>query len=81
MRRVWDELMRIPYGRTATYGDIAEKVSAYSAARAVGMANHRNPIPFVIPCHRIVGANGSLTGYRGGVALKRRLLELERGNS
>ena len=71
------ELARVPYGRTETYGALAAKVGRPKAARAVGTVMHRNPIPIVLPCHRIVGANGSLTGYAGGLDVKRRLLQLE----
>lgn len=76
-RRVWHALETIPYGATRTYGDIARAVGAPGAARAVGQANHRNPIPLVIPCHRVVAAGGKLGGYGGGLAWKRRLLALE----
>ena len=71
------ELALVPYGRTETYGALAAKVGRPRAARAVGTVMNRNPIPIVLPCHRIVGANGSLTGYAGGLDIKRRLLELE----
>jgi methylated-DNA-[protein]-cysteine S-methyltransferase len=71
------ELARVPYGRTETYGGLAKKVGRPRAARAVGTVMHNNPIPIVLPCHRIVGANGSLTGYAGGLDVKRRLLQLE----
>jgi methylated-DNA-[protein]-cysteine S-methyltransferase len=71
------ELALVPYGRTSTYGALAAKVGRPRAARAVGTVMNRNPIPIVLPCHRIVGANGSLTGYAGGLDVKRRLLELE----
>jgi methylated-DNA-[protein]-cysteine S-methyltransferase len=71
------ELALVPYGRTATYGELARKVGRPRAARAVGTVMHNNPIPIVLPCHRIVGANGSLTGYGGGLHVKRALLELE----
>jgi methylated-DNA-[protein]-cysteine S-methyltransferase len=74
---VLHELARVPYGRTETYGGLAAKVGRPRAARAVGTVMHNNPIPIVLPCHRIVGANGSLTGYAGGLDVKRRLLELE----
>jgi methylated-DNA-[protein]-cysteine S-methyltransferase len=76
-RKVWDALRRIEYGTTRTYGQIAEEIGARGAARAVGSANHDNPIAIVVPCHRVVGANGSLTGYAGGLDQKRALLELE----
>jgi methylated-DNA-[protein]-cysteine S-methyltransferase len=71
------ELARVPYGQTDTYGRLAAKVGRPKAARAVGTVMNRNPIPIVLPCHRIVGANGSLTGYAGGLDVKRALLELE----
>ncbi len=78
-RRVWEELTRIGYGDTASYGEIAHRLGLTNAAsRAIGAANGRNPIPIVVPCHRVIGANGTLTGYAGGVARKQRLLELER---
>src|SRR5260221_9013644 len=71
------ELARVPYGQTDTYGHLAAKVGRPRAARAVGMVMNRNPIPIVLPCHRIVGANGSLTGYAGGLDIKQALLDLE----
>ena len=74
---VLHELARVPYGRTETYGTLAAKVGRPKAARAVGTVMNRNPIPIVLPCHRIVGANGSLTGYAGGLHVKRALHELE----
>ena len=77
--RVWRALREIPFGETRTYGDIARRLGRPGAARAVGMANHRNPLPIFIPCHRVVGANGALTGYAGGLMRKRALLQLERG--
>lgn len=76
-RRVLDELARVPFGETTTYGSLAARVEAPRAARAVGMVMNRNPIPIVLPCHRVVGANGSLTGYAGGLDVKERLLRLE----
>jgi methylated-DNA-[protein]-cysteine S-methyltransferase len=76
-RRVWDALQRIPYGETQTYGAIAHRLGSPHAARAVGSANHKNPIPIVIPCHRVVRTGGGLGGYGGGLELKRRLLDLE----
>lgn len=78
MKRVWSALCEIPYGKTATYKEIAEKVGVPKGARAVGLANNRNPIAIFIPCHRVIGANGSLTGYRGGLEIKKKLLELEK---
>ena len=74
---VLDELARVPYGQVDTYGHLAARVGRPRAARAVGLVMNRNPIPIVLPCHRIIGANGSLTGYGGGLDNKRRLLELE----
>ncbi|MGH9318473.1 MAG: methylated-DNA--[protein]-cysteine S-methyltransferase [Vicinamibacteria bacterium] len=74
---VWEAVARIPYGRTASYGEIAHLIGRPKASRAVGAANGANPIPIVIPCHRVIGSNGSLTGYGGGLPLKRRLLALE----
>jgi len=74
---VLHELARVPYGRTETYGALAAKVGRPKAARAVGTVMNRNPIPIILPCHRVVGANGSLTGYAGGLHVKRALLELE----
>jgi methylated-DNA-[protein]-cysteine S-methyltransferase len=74
---VLTELARVPYGRTDTYGSLAAKVGRPRAARAVGTVMNRNPIPIVLPCHRVVGANGSLVGYGGGLHVKRALLELE----
>lgn len=78
-RRVLDELQRIPYGETASYSDIAERVGRPAAVRAVGAANGRNPIPIIIPCHRVIGKSGKLTGFAGGLDVKRQLLELESG--
>ena len=75
---VWQELMRIPYGETRTYGEIARSLGRPEASRAVGAANGRNPLSIVVPCHRVVGADGSLTGYGGGLKRKRWLLEHER---
>ena len=75
--KVWSALSRIPFGETRTYGDIAKVVEQPRAARAVGLANHDNPIAIVVPCHRVIGASGRLTGYGGGVNRKRWLLEHE----
>jgi len=74
---VWSELRRIPYGATISYGELARRVGDPSAARAVGAANGRNPLPIVVPCHRVIGADGSLTGFGGGIATKKFLLEHE----
>lgn len=76
-RTVWEELLRIPYGSTRSYGAIAACIGSPKAARAVGMACNRNPIAIVVPCHRVVGSNGTLTGYAGGLSRKQFLLELE----
>lgn len=78
-RSVWEALRAIPYGQTRTYGEIAAAVGRPRAVRAVGQANHVNPLPIFIPCHRVVGKNGALTGYAGGLDLKRALLALESG--
>ena len=76
-QQVWAALRQIPYGTTCSYRAIAEAVGRPKACRAVGMANHRNPIPILIPCHRVVGADGQLTGYAGGLSVKQALLRLE----
>lgn len=76
--RVWQELRKIPFGETASYGAIAERIGNPRACRAVGMANSKNPIPIIIPCHRIIGKDGSLTGFGGGLTVKKQLLDLER---
>jgi methylated-DNA-[protein]-cysteine S-methyltransferase len=76
--RVWQELRKIPYGETVSYGTIAQRIGKPKACRAVGMANSKNPIPIIIPCHRIIGKDGSLTGFGGGLPVKKQLLELER---
>lgn len=79
-KRVWDALSKIGYGETASYGEIARRLGMTAAAsRAVGLANGRNPIPVVVPCHRVIGANGTLTGYAGGLERKQVLLDLEQG--
>jgi methylated-DNA-[protein]-cysteine S-methyltransferase len=78
-RRVWQEVASIPYGSTATYAEIATRIGRPSACRAVGRANGRNPVALVIPCHRVVGSDGSLTGYAGGLEMKRALLAMEAG--
>jgi methylated-DNA-[protein]-cysteine S-methyltransferase len=75
---VWRALLEIPYGQTRSYGEIAKFIGKPGAARAVGMANHENPVAIVIPCHRVVGQDGKLTGYAGGLDLKRQLLSIER---
>ena len=76
-RQVWNALREIPYGETASYGELAERVGRPTAVRAVGAANGRNPISVIVPCHRVIGTGGSLTGYGGGLERKRLLLELE----
>jgi methylated-DNA-[protein]-cysteine S-methyltransferase len=77
--RVWDALLEIPYGETASYGQIATALGEPAAARAVGLANARNPVALIVPCHRVIGADGSLTGYGGGLERKQFLLDLEAG--
>lgn len=76
-KRVWDALRKVPYGETATYGDIAKAIGSPTASRAVGMANGRNPISIIVPCHRIIGTSGKLVGYGGGLHRKTALLKLE----
>ena len=77
-RRVWDELLKIPYGQTISYGELARHIGNPNASRAVGLANGSNPIPIIIPCHRVIGSNGKLTGYGGGLPIKEKLLALEK---
>ena len=77
-RRVWNELLTIPYGKTISYGELARRIGNPDASRAVGLANGSNPIPIIIPCHRVIGSNGKLTGYGGGLPIKEKLLALER---
>ncbi|MUT92078.1 methylated-DNA--[protein]-cysteine S-methyltransferase [Streptomyces sp. Z38] len=77
--RVWDQLRSIPYGETRTYGQLADLLGNPKASRAVGLANGRNPVGVIVPCHRVIGSTGSLTGYGGGLPRKQRLLDLERG--
>jgi len=79
-QRCWNALLQIPYGETRTYGQQAAMIGNPKACRAVGMGNHRNPLPVFIPCHRVVGANGTLTGYAGGLHIKETLLQIERMN-
>lgn len=76
--RVWQSLQTIPYGETRSYQEIAQSIGNKKACRAVGQANNRNPIPIIIPCHRVIGANGKLVGYGSGLEIKARLLELEK---
>jgi methylated-DNA-[protein]-cysteine S-methyltransferase len=75
--RVWKALLTIPYGETISYGQLARRIGNPNAARAVGLANGSNPIPIIVPCHRVIGSNGSLVGYGGGLSNKRALLSLE----
>jgi methylated-DNA-[protein]-cysteine S-methyltransferase len=77
-RAVWQALRSIPYGATASYGEIARRIGKPKAVRAVGGANGRNPLPIVVPCHRVIGSDGSLTGFGGGLTTKQKLLDLER---
>ncbi|GAA2793291.1 methylated-DNA--[protein]-cysteine S-methyltransferase [Saccharopolyspora taberi] len=77
-RTVWAALCEIPYGQTVSYGELAERIGRPTASRAVGLANGRNPIGIVVPCHRVVGSGGALTGYGGGLERKRQLLDFER---
>lgn len=77
MKKVWKELLKIPYGEVRTYKEIAEKVGNSKASRAVGMANNKNPIPIIIPCHRVIGSNNKLVGYALGLDMKKYLLDLE----
>jgi methylated-DNA-[protein]-cysteine S-methyltransferase len=76
--KVWKALQKIPYGQTRSYGELAAMIGNPKACRAVGMANNRNPIAIIVPCHRVIGHDGSLTGYGGGLELKQKLLDLEK---
>ncbi len=76
---VWRSLQKIPYGETVSYGQLARRIGSPDAARAVGLANGSNPIPIIIPCHRVIGSNGDLTGFGGGLPVKKKLLALESG--
>ncbi len=80
-RSVWAELLKIPYGETRTYGELAEELGKPGASRAVGLANGKNPVGIIVPCHRVIGASGSLTGYGGGLDRKQRLLAFENGGA
>ncbi|HEY9775080.1 MAG TPA: methylated-DNA--[protein]-cysteine S-methyltransferase [Planktothrix sp.] len=80
-KKCWKQLLKIPYGKTISYGELARRVGNEKASRAVGMANNRNPICIIIPCHRVIGADGSLTGYGGGLPNKTALLQLEGSNA
>jgi methylated-DNA-[protein]-cysteine S-methyltransferase len=77
-QKVWSELQKIPYGETISYGELARRIGNPNASRAVGLANGSNPISIVIPCHRVIGSNGKLTGYGGGLPIKEKLLALEK---
>ena len=79
--KVWAALLQIPFGETASYGEIAREIGHPTASRAVGAANGQNPIAIIVPCHRVIGSNGSLTGYGGGLPSKRALLDLEAGRA
>src|SRR5690348_15107346 len=80
-RSVWEQLRRIPYGETRSYGELAEALGNMGASRAVGLANGKNPVGIIVPCHRVVGASGGLTGYGGGLDRKKRLLDFESGSA
>ena len=80
MKSVYKKLLEIPYGETASYKDIAERVDCPKGFRAVGLANNKNPIPIIVPCHRVIGANGKMIGFAGGVDLKIKLLDFEKNN-
>lgn len=80
-QKVWSSLQKIPYGKTNSYKEIAESIGNIKAARAVGMANNKNPILILIPCHRVIGANGKLVGYAGGLDVKDKLLKIEKQNA
>ncbi len=77
-QKVWGDLCKIPYGETISYGELARRIGNPNASRAVGLANGSNPIPIIIPCHRVIGSNGKLTGYGGGLPIKEKLLALEK---
>lgn len=79
-KKVWQELVKIPYGETISYSELAKRIGNPNASRAVGMANGKNPISIIVPCHRVIGKNGSLTGFGGGLEAKKNLLELEKRN-
>ncbi|GAB6147081.1 methylated-DNA--[protein]-cysteine S-methyltransferase [Desulfocicer niacini] len=80
-KKVWEQLRKIPFGHLASYGEIAKQLGNPKASRAVGAANGKNPIPLIIPCHRVVGANGDLTGFAHGLAIKEKLIGLEKGTT
>lgn len=76
-KKVWNVLSQIPYGQVRTYGEIANQLGNRNASRAVGMANGKNPVPLIVPCHRVIGANGTLTGFASGLTIKEKLLNIE----
>jgi len=80
-KMVWKELVKIPYGETIYYGELAQRIGNPNACRAVGLANGKNPISIIVPCHRVIGKNGSLTGFGGGLEAKKMLLDLEKQNN
>ena len=80
-KKSWNSLLKIPYGKTISYKELALMVENEKYSRAVGMANNKNPIPIIIPCHRVIGANGKLVGYRGGLSIKEKLISIERNNT
>lgn len=77
-KKVWNELLKIPYGNTKSYKEIAESIGSAKYSRAVGNANNKNPVALIVPCHRVIGSNGKLVGYRGGLNIKEKLLEIEK---
>ena len=77
-KKVWNELLKIPYGNTKSYKEIAESIGSVKYSRAVGNANNKNPVALIVPCHRVIGSNGKLVGYRGGLNIKEKLLEIEK---
>ena len=78
-KKVWQQLLKIPYGETISYGELAKRIGNPKASRAVGMANGKNPISIIVPCHRVIGKDGSLTGFGGGIEVKKNLIEMEKG--
>ena len=80
-KQVWDELYKIPFGELISYQNLANRINNPKAVRAVGAANGKNPIPIIVPCHRVIGSNGKLTGFAGGLGLKEKLIKLERGGT
>ncbi|MBT7260208.1 MAG: methylated-DNA--[protein]-cysteine S-methyltransferase [Desulfobacula sp.] len=78
-KKVWQQLLKIPFGETISYGELAKRIGNPKASRAVGMANGKNPISIIVPCHRVIGKDGSLTGFGGGIEVKKNLIEMEKG--